>query len=231
MQDCIIVSFADGICLTKTYCFWSAYTKAWSTVSESRPLDDLYNIAANDIVNRYKNAKLLDVCTGSGRLPLKIALMNPNFEIYGLDISDAMIDIAKEEAIKTSASDRLNFRVGDVSNLCFEDEFFDIVTCTISLPHWPKPIQVLNEIYRVLKPGGEAWIYELNKHPSKEAIENFKRNYGWIVASWPLRFCMWHRGVASEWVDSILRDTNVMFQDKQIEQRDLLLILRLKKTK
>jgi ubiquinone/menaquinone biosynthesis C-methylase UbiE len=53
------------------------------------------------------------------------------------------------------------FEVGDVAALPLSEGEFDGVVSTLSLHHWPNPVKGLAEIHRVLKPGGEARIYDL----------------------------------------------------------------------
>jgi SAM-dependent methyltransferase len=55
----------------------------------------------------------------------------------------------------------VEFRVGDVASLPFADASFDAVVSTFSLHHWPDPAKGLEEIYRVLRPGGVARIYDV----------------------------------------------------------------------
>ena len=70
-----------------------------------------------------------------------------------------MIARATSTANTTSTSN-LRFEVGDVAALPFADNSVDLVVSTLSLHHWDDPAAGLNEIVRVLAPGGHAWIYD-----------------------------------------------------------------------
>ena len=81
--------------------------------------------------------------------------------MIGVDISDAMVERAARRAAGAGLSERVRFEVGTVGALPLSDVEFDGVMSTLSLHHWPDPVRGLSEIHRVLKPGGEARVYDL----------------------------------------------------------------------
>ena len=95
---------------------------------------------------------VLDVATGTGRLPL--ALLRERFrgQIVGLDISPGMLRQARRKL--RSYGDQVCLICEDASHLPFEDNTFDAVTCMESLEFMPRPLEVLSEMVRVLAPGG-----------------------------------------------------------------------------
>jgi ubiquinone/menaquinone biosynthesis C-methylase UbiE/uncharacterized protein YbaR (Trm112 family) len=95
---------------------------------------------------------VLDVATGTGRLPL--ALLRERFrgQIVGLDISPGMLHQARRKL--RSYGDQVCLICEDASRLPFEDSAFDAVTCMESLEFMPQPLEVLSEMVRVLAPGG-----------------------------------------------------------------------------
>ncbi len=101
---------------------------------------------------------VLDVGTGPGRVARLIAGACPKVEVEGVDLSPEMIARATSTALTTSAS--VHFQVGDVVTLPFADGSVDLVVSTLSLHHWDDPAAGLDEIVRVLAPGGQAWIYD-----------------------------------------------------------------------
>ena len=102
---------------------------------------------------------VLDVGTGPGRVPRLIAAACPTVEVEGVDLSPEMIARATSTA-KTTSTRNLRFQVGDVAALPFADNSVDLVVSTLSLHHWDDPAAGLDEIVRVLAPGGQAWIYD-----------------------------------------------------------------------
>jgi ubiquinone/menaquinone biosynthesis C-methylase UbiE len=83
--------------------------------------------------------------------------------VTGLDLDPAMIERARVNAARRSDSDGQSptFVVGNVAALPFEDSAFDVVVSTLSMHHWADPAAGLQEIHRVLRPGGRALVWDL----------------------------------------------------------------------
>ena len=124
-------------------------------------LEGFYARVAGEVAAAHPHEKLLEVGSGPGRLAVRLARETPGMTLTGVDISDAMVARAARRAAVASLSERVRFEVGDVAALPLSDEEFDGVVSTLSLHHWPDPASGLAEIYRIIKPGGEARIYDL----------------------------------------------------------------------
>ena len=103
-------------------------------------------------LGQFSFTKLLDVGCGTGNL-LSLIYSKFNVEIAGIDLSPNMLEIARNKL-----GENADLRLGDSENLPFENETFDIVTCTDSFHHYPNPENVLAEFKRVLKPKGTSII-------------------------------------------------------------------------
>jgi len=124
-------------------------------------LGGLYERVADEVAEAYPTGTILEVGSGPGRLAVRLAQTASNREITGVDISSAMVERANWLAVGTGLGERVRFEVGDVGALPFPEGSFHGVVSTLSLHHWPDPARGLAEIHRVLRPGGEVWIYDL----------------------------------------------------------------------
>jgi ubiquinone/menaquinone biosynthesis C-methylase UbiE len=123
----------------------------------------LYERVAADVAGAglRDGARVLDVGTGPGRLPLAIARALPGLEVEGLDQSVEMIEQARRNATEAGLDERVRFTVGDVARLPYGDASFDLIVSTMSQHHWPDAAAGLGELRRVLRPGGRIWIDDL----------------------------------------------------------------------
>ena len=133
----------------------AAYAKATRMAVES-----YYRPVAAKIVAHLKSGTILDLGTGPGYLPIEIAQKSSAIQITGVDLSRKLIHMARANASTAGLADRLNFQLGNAAALDFEDSSFDMIISTGMLHSIKEPTKVLQEIYRVLKPGREAWIFD-----------------------------------------------------------------------
>ncbi|HJH26051.1 MAG TPA: hypothetical protein C5S37_04575 [Methanophagales archaeon] len=82
-------------------------------------------------------------------------------ELIGIDLSELLLEYANSRVRGTDIEGRLKFKKGDVQKLYFEENTFDVVF-SANMVHWvSKPLIMLNEIKRVLKPDGYLFIKDL----------------------------------------------------------------------
>ena len=108
-----------------------------------------------EIINRVINAnpkKILDVGCGTGNVLIRLS-SNEELSLYGLDISENMIEIAKK-----NLGNKAELKVGDSEYMPWEDNSFDVIVCNASFHHYPNPEKVLLEMRRVLKSKGTLII-------------------------------------------------------------------------
>ena len=120
----------------------------------------LYRRVIGDIAPVLSEGKVLDAGTGPGTLAREIAHRQPQLQVYGIDLSEDMIRLAREYAKREQLEERVHFAIGDVAHLPYPDHYFDLVVSTISMHHWYELEQPLRDLYRVLRPGGRLWIYD-----------------------------------------------------------------------
>lgn len=95
------------------------------------------------------NSNVIDLCCGTGDLSAIIKKFNPDCQITGIDFSENMLKIAK------SKHKNIQFWQGDVTNLPYEDNFFDIAVMGFGLRNILNAEKSVEEVYRVLKPNGQ----------------------------------------------------------------------------
>lgn len=133
---------------------------------------------AADIKARGISGKILDIGTGPGRLPIEIAKQVKNANLFGIDISKDMIKIARKNADQERVGDRVEFKVSSAYDTGFENNSIDLVVSTGMLHHLFEPIKAFNEIYRILKPGGEAWLFDGRRDSTRAEFEGTVRDLG-----------------------------------------------------
>jgi ubiquinone/menaquinone biosynthesis C-methylase UbiE len=147
-----------------------------------------YREVAEEIVAEIDCGTILDVGTGPGYLPIEIAKMAPNIEIDAIDLSKRMIKIAQSNARDANLLQRVRFNVGNANDLEFADDSYDMVISTGAFHSWKNPARVLNECFRVLKPGGEAWIYDPSRITTAEMKKLWQekplRGLDWLAYKW-----------------------------------------------
>jgi ubiquinone/menaquinone biosynthesis C-methylase UbiE/uncharacterized protein YbaR (Trm112 family) len=99
---------------------------------------------------------VLDVATGTGRLPLALLRKHFQGQIIGLDLSRGML---RQASAKLAIyGDQVHWLWQDARHLPFDDDVFDAVICLESLEFMPRPLDVLAEMVRVLAPGGVLFV-------------------------------------------------------------------------
>jgi len=139
-----------------------------------------YQYVENNLLNNIGKKKILDYCCGTGVYSVFPAQNNAS--VYGIDISDKSIKIAKKRADILNISNSCKFNVSDAENLDFEDNFFDIAVSYGSLSYLDLKSS-FKELKRVLKPEGILIIVDTLGHNPifnynrRKNIRNYAPNY------------------------------------------------------
>jgi ubiquinone/menaquinone biosynthesis C-methylase UbiE len=112
----------------------------------------------NDVaLDRIQNRSALDAGCGGGRYAAAWRLLGAK-PVVGVDLSEQNIGTATERAREAKLDD-IEYRVGNVLELPFHDASFDIVYSNGVLHHTKDWMRGVDEMMRVLKPGGLGWLY------------------------------------------------------------------------
>ncbi|MGH9743761.1 MAG: class I SAM-dependent methyltransferase [Candidatus Acidiferrum sp.] len=104
------------------------------------------------------NERVLDIATGPGYIAEAFA--RAAREAIGVDLTDAMLAIARERT-KERAISNVSFRAADAQNLPFENGEFDVAVCRLALHHLQEPLLVVREMARVCRVGGTVLVEDI----------------------------------------------------------------------
>ena len=124
---------------------------------------------------------VLEVGVGTGYSLKEIAnSVGENGKAYGIDITPQMLEITRKRLRKAGLMDRVELYERDARSMPYEDGKFDAVyiASTLELFDTPDIPRVLNEIKRILKPGGRLGVASLTKESREDSP--FIRFYEWL---------------------------------------------------
>lgn len=124
-------------------------------------IDKVWRKKAIKLLAKHQPKSILDVATGTGDFAIATLKLNPE-EIIGVDISEGMLEVGRKK-MKEKGYSNIKLEVGDSEDLRFEDNRFDAVIVAFGVRNFENLSKGLQEINRVLKPGGVAMILEFSK--------------------------------------------------------------------
>lgn len=103
-------------------------------------------VLLSDFAKNAKTDKILDLCTGSGIIPLLLSAKTSASEIHGIEIQEDIANMAVRSVNYNGLSDRIFIQAGDLKNIksCFEAHSFD--TVTINPPYMKLSAHIKNEL-------------------------------------------------------------------------------------
>jgi ubiquinone/menaquinone biosynthesis C-methylase UbiE len=136
---------------------------ARNTARDMRRFTDTARLVAEHV---RPGGDVLEVAPGPGYLAIEVA--KRGYAVTALDISRTFVRIARENAAKSGVS--VDVRHGNSSAMPFPDASFDFVVCMAAFKNFTDPVGAINEMHRVLRPGGQASIFDLRKDASLQDI-------------------------------------------------------------
>ena len=130
----------------------------WYARNTGKSIEHFRNEARALAVGLPANASILEVAPGPGFLAIELARIG-TFQVTGLDISKTFVEIATTNARKAGVA--ATFRLGNASAMPLEGGSFDLIVCRAAFKNFSEPVRAIEEMYRVLKPGGKAIIFDL----------------------------------------------------------------------
>ena len=126
-----------------------------------------------------KPVSVLDVATGTGDLAIAIASLNPQ-KISGIDISEKMLEVARVKLAEKGLDKLITLRRADAEKIPFSDNSYDAITVAFGVRNYENLEKGLQEMKRVLRPGGVMLILEFS-HPSSFPMKQLYGLYSRFV--------------------------------------------------
>ena len=151
---------------------WNKFSPSWKKWDDLNM--DLLKPMGDEIIrsiNPRGAEVVLDIAAGTGEPGLTIATMLTAGKVVITDLSEDMLEIARENALKRDIKN-IETRVCDVCALPFADNTFDAISCRLGFMFFPDMLLAAKEMVRVLKPGGKI----------ATSVWNELENNFWITA-------------------------------------------------
>lgn len=113
---------------------------------------------------------MLEVAPGPGFVAIEMA-KGGTYRVTGLDVSRTMVELAQRNAADAGVD--VAFRQGNASAMPFADESFDLLACSAAFKNFSEPHKALEEMYRVLRPGGTALVLDLRRDVPMSEIRRY----------------------------------------------------------
>jgi ubiquinone/menaquinone biosynthesis C-methylase UbiE len=140
----------------------------WYSSLTKKSIGDFQSLARRVAGQLQLGGSVLEVAPGPGYFAIELAKLG-DYRITGLDISHTFVEIARANAAKSGV--QVDFRQGNASAMPFESDHFDFLLCRAAFKNFSEPLHALEEMHRVLKPGGNALIIDLRRDATPESID------------------------------------------------------------
>ena len=130
---------------------------------------DLLAFAAQE--DRTLGRDILDLGTGTARIPVELCLQAPSVRVMAADASSEMLELARYHIEINHMLDRIQLHRTDAKKLVFGPGFFDAVISNSLVHHLPQSDAFFAEALRVLRPGGLLFVRDLFRPASQDQVE------------------------------------------------------------
>ena len=142
-------------------------------------IDKAWRRKAIRLLMKKRPENILDVATGTGDFAIE-ALKTGAQEIIGVDISEEMLAVGRAKVKDLGIGNRITLQKGDSEELTFPDCSFEAVTVAFGVRNFENLSKGIDELHRVLKPGGVVCILEFSK-PARFPVKQFYGFYSFYI--------------------------------------------------
>jgi ubiquinone/menaquinone biosynthesis C-methylase UbiE len=132
----------------------------WYASNTAEMMKEYVDLARRISKEIPQGSAVLEVAPGPGYFCIELAKLG-SYAITGMDLSRTFVKMAAEKA--EQAGVRVEFKEGSASNMPFPKNSFDFLLCRAAFKNFADPVRALQEMCRVLRPGGRALLIDLSR--------------------------------------------------------------------
>jgi ubiquinone/menaquinone biosynthesis C-methylase UbiE len=129
---------------------------------------------------RGKAQRMLDVGTGTARIPILLLERAPEISCLAIDLAEHMIAVAVENVREAGLEARITIEKRDAKATGYPDHAFDAVISNSIVHHIPEPQAAIAEMWRVLCPGGVLFVRDLARPSDAASLDGLVETYASI---------------------------------------------------
>jgi len=139
----------------------------WYASNTAEMMKEYVDLARRISKEIPQGSAVLEVAPGPGYFCIELAKLG-SYAITGMDLSRTFVKMAAEKA--EQAGVRVEFKEGSASNMPFPKNSFDFLLCRAAFKNFADPVGALQEMCRVLRPGGRALLIDLSRDARPEVV-------------------------------------------------------------
>ncbi|OKH15248.1 SAM-dependent methyltransferase [[Limnothrix rosea] IAM M-220] len=141
---------------------------------DAMDFSDVNQDFANLVVQTYggETAKVLDLGTGTARIPIFVAQQRPQWQIIATDLAPSMLAVGQKNIEAANVTGQIQLQLADSKQLPFGDRTFDVIMSNSLIHHLPDPLPCFQEMRRLLKPQGVIILRDLFRPTSVAKIDD-----------------------------------------------------------
>jgi ubiquinone/menaquinone biosynthesis C-methylase UbiE len=175
----------------------------WYARQTGKNLDEFKKLARQLSSQIKAGDRVLEIAPGPGYLAIELFKLT-RCRMIGLDISRTFVAIANANAEKAGVD--ICFEQGDAADMPYPANAFNFIVCRAAFKNFARPLVALNEMHRVLKPGGTALVIDLRKDFSPQAIREYTEGKGLIngaIIKWTFNTMLKRRAYTQEGITKL----------------------------
>lgn len=167
----------------------------WYAKTTHRDLAEFKALARRMASPLGDGADVLEIAPGPGFFSIELAKVG-KYKIAGVDISKTFVQIARKNAREEGVE--VDFRQGNASALPFDANSFELIMCRAAFKNFSEPAKAVQEMHRVLKPGGRAVVIDLRPDVPRRELYRYVDglHLSWmstLMTKWTFRFMLLKR--------------------------------------